>query len=72
MSKGPGTYWSSCCGCLVEYSGFYWCKGCKSPVHMGRARSPHLISHPDEAREIQAKKEAAAAVGTGVDEHALF
>lgn len=72
MSKGPGTYWSSCCGLLAEYSGYYWCKGCKSPLHMGREQNPHLLSDPHEARRIQAQREAAEAVGAEVDDRALF
>lgn len=44
MARHEATYWSSCCGALAEYAGYYRCRRCGQALHIGRAREPHLLS----------------------------
>lgn len=60
--KRPDKYWSSCCGALAEYIGYYRCTGCQASLNLGRMQAPHLIGDPREADRVRQQPAAPEAV----------
>jgi hypothetical protein len=63
--RRPGQYWSSCCGALAEYLGYYRCTGRQKPLNLGRARPPHLVGDPAEAARIRREQATAEVTPDG-------
>ena len=56
MNRKDPQFWSSCCGELADYIGYYRCTGCQGALHMGMAGVPRLLSTSDGAAEVKRKK----------------
>lgn len=57
-------YWSSCCGALADYIGYYRCAGCQGALSLGRGQGPHLVSTHAEAAAIRDAAQSAPTSGS--------